>query len=89
MKITRVKPPKYKVGKHTLNEYEVRTLMLEVAKGLKPAYIEITDENGVTANILPNGRLAFNLYGFDICGNLTIGLLKLDRQRKIEGRFGL
>jgi len=31
MKIQRIKPPKYRVGKFVLNEYELRQLLLDVA----------------------------------------------------------
>jgi hypothetical protein len=33
MLITRIKTPKFKVGRYTLNEYELRQLQLEVAQG--------------------------------------------------------
>lgn len=42
--ITRIKPPKYKLGRYSLNEYELRQLMLEVAKGEKQAGQYIKDE---------------------------------------------
>ena len=39
MKITRIKAPKFKVGRFVLNEYELRQLQYEVAQGLKPQRI--------------------------------------------------
>ena len=43
--ITRIKPPKFKVGRNVLNEYELRLLMVEVARGLKPAGIKVKEGN--------------------------------------------
>ncbi len=81
MNITRIKPPKYKVGRNVLNEYEVRCLMSEVCLGKKPSGIKITDSAGVTAEILPDGRLTENLKGFDISGNFTLVLIREERLR--------
>lgn len=81
MNITRIKPPKYKVGRNVLNEYEVRCLMSEVCLGNKPSGIKITDGAGVTAEILPDGRLTENLKGLDISGNYTLVLIREERLR--------
>ncbi len=82
IKITRIKPPKYYVGRYALNEYELRCLMAEVCAGEKEAGIVVYD--GTThAKILPNGRLSKNLKGMDISANYTIALLRAQRQRRI------
>ena len=84
MKITRIKPPKYKVGRYVLNEYEVRCMMSEVCLGSRnPDGIHIEDESGKIAEILPDGRLTENLKGFDISGNYTLILIRENR-KKIE-----
>ena len=80
MNITRVKPPKFKVGRYTLNEYELRTLMLEVAKGLKPENIKVKDINGNTAIINSDGTLSRTLEGMSIHSTLTIELIKIRRE---------
>lgn len=86
--VTRIKPPKYKVGRYSLNEYELRQLMLEVAKKEKPFGQKVKDENGCTAVIFENGRLSCNLYGMDIMSRATIGVLRIDREQqgKLEGK---
>ena len=84
MNITRIKPPKYKVGRYVLNEYEVRCLMSEVCLGQKNPGIKITDSDGTTAEILPTGRLTKNLKGFDVSGNYTLIILREERKKSIE-----
>lgn len=87
MKITRIKAPKYKVGRYTLNEYEVRCMMSEVCLGLrKPDGITIVDEDNNNAQILPDGRLTCNLKGFDISGNYTLILIRERRNKEIEAQ---
>jgi len=84
MNITRIKPPKYKVGRYVLNEYEVRCMMAEVCLGKKNPGIKITDSDGTTAEILPDGRLTNNLKGFDISSNFTITILREQRKKEKE-----
>jgi hypothetical protein len=81
MNITRITPPKYKVGRYTLNEYELRCLMSEVAEGKKIAPIKVKDEKGNTAAILPNGRLDVNIYGLDINSNYTLAVIRIERSK--------
>ena len=77
MKIKRITPPKYRVGKFSLNEYELRNRMVEVAGGEKPAGIKVKDDSGNVVIILQNGRLSANVVGFDINSMLTLKLLKI------------
>jgi hypothetical protein len=58
--------------------------MADVCLGKKPAGIKITDENGKTAEILPDGRLTDNLKGFDVAGNYTLILLREARRKENE-----
>lgn len=83
MNITRVKAPKYRVGRFVLNEYEIRCLMAEVAKGQKPAGIVVRDIKGDSATILEDGRLSCNLYGFDICSRFTLEVIRIKRERAL------
>lgn len=84
MNITRIKPPKWRVGKYVLNEYEVRCLMADVCLGKKEPGIKITDEDGNTAEILPDGRLTNNLKGFDVASNFTLILIRESRRKERE-----
>jgi hypothetical protein len=80
--ITRIKPPKFKVGRNVLNEYELRLLMVEVARGLKPAGIKVKEGN-IESTILESGRLSNNLPGLAIASQFTIDLLRLNRSHKL------
>jgi hypothetical protein len=75
----KIKPPKYRVGRYVLNEYELRSLMVSVAKGEIDDIIIVSDINGNMATILPSGRLDGTLYGLDINSKFTLELLKNDR----------
>ena len=57
--IKKINPPKFKIGRHRLNEYELRNLMLEVAEGNNTFFInaKVTDEYGNSAYIRENGTL--------------------------------
>jgi hypothetical protein len=80
MNITRIKPPKFKVGRYVLNEYELRTLMTEVAEGKKPAGIKVT-EGRQTAEILSTGRLSHNLDGLSIASMETLKVIRINRSK--------
>ena len=84
MKITRVAPPKFRVGRYVLNEYELRTLTLEVAQGIKPSGIKVKDSFGNVAIILPNGCFSNSLKGMEISATLQIDLMQLNYKRKGE-----
>lgn len=79
MEITRVKAPKFRVGRYVLNEYELRTLMLEVARGEKPANIKVKCSDGNVSIIREDGILTDALTGLDIAGKLCIELLTTKR----------
>ena len=88
-KITKVKPPKFRVkafnskGKGTIiNEYELRQLMLEVAKKERPAGMTIVDEKGNSATIKENGNLSNTIAGMDIMSLATIGLIASNRRNQ-------
>jgi hypothetical protein len=81
MLITRIKPPKFRVGRYILNEYELRQLQLEVAQGLKPFGIKVTSlQNNMSDVILPNGKFETGFgadSGYDIGSKIAIKHYKL------------
>ena len=81
-KITRIKPPKYKVGKYSLNEYELRQLMLEVAKKEKPFGQIVKDQNGKCSIIQEDGTLSCNLFGIDFMSLSTLCIIRIRREKK-------
>lgn len=86
MEITRIKNPKFKVGRFVLNEYELRQLQYEVAQGLKPSGISVKSlQNGVSSIMLPNGKFETNFgnnSGYDIGSDISIKHWKLNRTTK-------
>lgn len=80
--ITRIKPPKYKVGRYSLNEYELRQLMLEVAKKEKPFGQTVKDQKGYCATIQEDGSLSCNLFGTDIMSLATLQMIRVRRERQ-------
>lgn len=81
MKITRIKPPKYKVGKYSLNEYELRQLMVEVAKGEKASGLIVKDEKETCATIKEDGALSCPLFGMNISSAFTLEIIRLRRSK--------
>lgn len=79
--VKRIKPPKYKFGRYSLNEYELRNLMLEVAKGDRPHNIQVKDEKGNIATINQDGSLSNTLHGLDIASSFTLKMIKLRREK--------
>jgi hypothetical protein len=90
MNITRIAAPKFKVGRYTLNEYELRQLMLEVCRGERPAGIKVTQirvplSNGyttATAMIERNGRLSANLPGLAVATDISLDMWREERKNK-------
>jgi len=82
--IDRINPPKYKVGKFTLNEYELRSLQLKVCTGEVAGGIKVRDERNNWAEILPNGNLSVGLYGMDICSAFAIQQIKHQREMAVK-----
>jgi hypothetical protein len=81
MKIERIKPPKYRVGKYVINEYELRKLMLSVCKGEIQSGIKVKDIYNKTATIQPDGSLDINLYGTDLMSLFTLDMLRIRRKK--------
>ena len=84
MDITRITLPKFKVGRYTLNEYELRQLQLEVAQGLKPGGIKVKSlSNGDVVTITETGYMNRNFNdgsGYDVSSKITLNLIKIKRE---------
>lgn len=76
MNITRIKSPKFRVGRYILNKYELRQLMYEVNQGLKPDNLIVTDSIGNKARIKLNGKLNQPMHSFDIGTKTAINHFK-------------
>ena len=74
---TKINIPMFQVGDNQLNEYELRQLQLEVARGEKPANIMVTDlTTGVTAKLHSNGSFDKDLEGMTVATKLQFELLR-------------
>lgn len=86
MEITRIKSPKFRVGRYILNEYELRQLQLEVAQEIKPSGIVVKSlQNNVSDTILPNGKFEHGFgenSGYDIGSQISITHYKLNKLSK-------
>lgn len=82
MKIKRIEPPKFRVGKFILNELEVRQLQLDVAKKLVTfTNIKVKDINNNTTHIiLENGRFDKAPKSFANSFNMVMELLDIESQ---------
>jgi hypothetical protein len=74
MIIKRINPPMFTINDEQYNEYELRQLMLDVAKGEIDAFINVTDSDGLTATIDSLGRLSNELKGLVLADNLSLEL---------------
>lgn len=78
--ITRIKAPKFKIGRYVLNEYELRNLMADVAEGKVVSGI-IVKEGYESAEIQAGGRLSRSLPGLSIAAHATIRLIRANRPK--------
>ena len=87
-----ITPPTFAVSCQTsgiwvvLNEYELRQLMVAVAKGDWPGYrFVVSDrEPGHHAVIEPDGRLSKPLPGLSVAGDYTLELIQIKREKETE-----
>lgn len=84
MRITKIIPPKFYIGRRTLNEYELLKFMLEVAQGLKPDGIVVRDEKGGRTTIRPDGRLYGTLYRFNTQSQMLLDMLFVDEEKRTK-----
>lgn len=78
-KVKRIAPPKFKVGRYVLNEYELRNLMLEVCKGERDSGIRVKGENGEVAYINADGTLSARLSGLAINSRFTLDMMAINK----------
>jgi len=74
MIIKRIPAPTFTIEGEQYNEYELRQLMLDVAKGETRGLIPVTDSIGITAVIGADGRLSNELEGLNLSDNLALKL---------------
>lgn len=80
--IVRINAPKFRVGRTILNEYEVRRLMVDVARGDRPENIIIVrDEAGESATIGIDGHLTGSLKGMNILHDLRADLAQAHKEK--------
>lgn len=83
MKFKKIKPPKFRIGRNVLNEYELMKVMLEVAEGSRdPEGIVIKDQHGNKATIRPDGRLREPFPTFGTQFKFFMDTLDADRERR-------
>lgn len=85
-KITRIKPPKYKIGRYSLNEYELRQFMVEVAKKERPFGQKVLDQIGNCATIQEDGTLSNNLFGTDIMSLATLQIIRIRKETQLKNQ---
>ena len=91
MEITRIKPFKFKVGRYSLNESELRYLMLEIFLGRRPEMIgkTIKDCKGNVATFRFDGKLTENVYGFSLNSMLTLDMIQGEKLSNCRGIYNL
>lgn len=79
----RITAPKFRIGRYKLNEYELRNLMLDVAKGNKPEFIgKKVSEPGYYAHITEDGTLNGRLPGLHIATEFAIAHMTIKNLNK-------
>lgn len=79
----RITAPKFRIGRFVLNEYELRSLILEVAKGNNPEYIgKQVNNSGHTAYITENGTLDNRLPGLHIASEFAVAHMEIKNKNK-------
>ncbi len=82
---TRIKAPKFKVGKYVLNEYELRQLQLEVLKGQKQGMIDVKDLSANTWHkIGSDGAFNSSPKGYSVSSMITLEILAIRRKSNGE-----
>jgi len=79
----KIKPPKFRVGRYVLNEYELRKLQLDVCNGIFEPNFVVKDEVGNTSAIRADGILVGNLNRFNLSSQLAMDLM-FHESRKVK-----
>ena len=80
MRVTRIKPPTFRVGGLVLNEYELRQLQLEVLKGERQGNIKVKEGNRILT-ILPDGQFDYAPLGYATNSIITLEMIRIRRER--------
>ena len=76
MHYTRIKAPKFKVGKYVLNEYELRQLQLEVAQGKREGNIMVKEGNSYHL-IKSDGKFDVTPLGYAVNSKRVLEMIRL------------
>ena len=79
---TEIKPPKFRIGRYVLNEYELRNLLLDICKGGKESFIgrTVTDNLGNKAKIEWYG-LDSRLPSLDIMTKMSLEYMSVKNKK--------
>jgi hypothetical protein len=81
--MTRITAPKFRVGRYKLNEYELRSLLVDVANGTKPEYIgKKVTESGHVARFNTDGLLIGRLPGLHIATEFALKLMEIKNKNR-------
>ena len=63
-----IRPPKFRIGRWSLNEYELRCLLVDISNGEMQFFVnsKIIDSFGDVAYITSNGTLSERLKGMEV-----------------------
>ena len=73
-KLVNIVPPTFIIDGEVYNEYELRTIFLEVAKGNLPTGLVVTDCEGNTSTILERGVCSERISGLSISDDIAFEL---------------
>lgn len=75
-KLVNIVPPTFTINGESYNEYELRTIFLEVAKGNLPVGLVVTDSQGKSVTIGPRGKCSDTLHGLSLLDNIVEKLIE-------------
>ena len=79
-----IKPPKFRVGRFILNEYEAREMVSRIAEGkLNPEGIVLKDSKGHSVTFDKNGYASSNIYGWDVGSAFAIRKFKANMKAQV------
>jgi hypothetical protein len=74
-KLVNITAPTFTINGETYNEYEIRAILVQIAKGMIPAGIVITDVIGNSVTVNSRGVTSGILWGMSICDDLVMNLI--------------
>lgn len=76
-KLVNIPAPTFTINGESYNEYELRTIFLEVAKGNLPVGLVVTDSQGKNVTIGPRGKCSDTLHGMSLSDDIVKELIEL------------